>query len=138
MTMNTVALGLAAGSFGWTLGTVVAYLRTIPRNTVPVEVTSLRIKLVLGMALGAAAIAWSLHSSGSVSAIVIAPVAFAAMLASFILWLLSQRKVPAGDLQVKLGDKLLAFAASSSEGSAFHSDELAGKRTLLKFFRGGW
>ena len=40
--------------------------------------------------------------------------------------------------EVQVGDTLLAFEAVTSEGAQFRSDSLAGKRALLKFFRGGW
>ena len=35
-------------------------------------------------------------------------------------------------------DALPSFEARTSDGSAWHSDELSGKRVLLKFFRGHW
>ena len=68
----------------------------------------------------------------------IAPAAFALMMGLGLFYLFSIRKTPIGDLKVSLGDTLLPFEATTSEGVAFKSDELAGKRILLKFFRGGW
>jgi len=53
-------------------------------------------------------------------------------------WLLAQRKTPIGKLRVKVGDTILPFKTATSEGAEFNTDELAGKRILLKFFRGGW
>jgi drug/metabolite transporter (DMT)-like permease len=135
--MNAVAVGMAAGSVVMVMGTVVTYLRTIPRNKVPVSVTPLIAKLWLGIGLSAAAVIWA-YQTASLGAAVIAPAAFAAMMGMMILWVVGQRKVPAGDLQVELGSKLLPFEAQTAEGERFHSDELAGQRTLLKFFRGGW
>jgi hypothetical protein len=136
--MNTAAMGMSAAGFLVVMGTLVSYLRTIPRGTVPVQVGGLVTGLSLGSVLAAAAIVWSFQGSGAAHVGVIAPAAFALMMGTFFLWVVSQRKVPAGDLQVKVGDKLLSFAATTSDGAGFSSDELAGKRTLLKFFRGGW
>jgi len=51
---------------------------------------------------------------------------------------LTQRKTPIGDIKVEVGDTLLPFTATNSDGEAFSSEALIGKRTLLKFFRGGW
>jgi hypothetical protein len=135
--MHTVAVGMSVGSFMWVMVTVVAYFRTIPQAKVPVKITGLVLKLLLGIGLAGAAIAWGVQS-GSAGAAVIVPAVIATMMAFMILGLLTQRKTPVGDIKVKVGDKLLAFEATTSEGTRFHTDELAGKRTLLKFFRGGW
>jgi hypothetical protein len=135
--MSAVAVGLSAGSFVWVTVTVVAYFSTIPKGKVPVGITGMVLKLLVGLGLAAAAVAWS-YRGGSLGAAVIAPAAVATLLASMILWLLSQRKTPIGELKVKVGDTLLAFEAATAEGTRFHTDALAGKRTLLKFFRGGW
>ena len=135
--MNTTAIGLSAGSFVVVMTTLVIYFRSIPRGKVPVSVLGLQLKLWFGLGLAAAAIAWAARS-GSLGAAVIAPTAFATMMGAFVLWLLSNRATPVGDLEVEVGNKLLAFEATTSDGAAFRSDDLAGKRTLLKFFRGGW
>jgi len=41
-------------------------------------------------------------------------------------------------LKIKVGDQLLPFKVKTSEGKQFLSSNLMGKRTLFKFFRGGW
>jgi hypothetical protein len=135
--MNAVAVGMSAGSFVWVMGTVVVYFRSIAEAKVPVRVTGLVLKLLTGIGLALAAVAWS-YRSGSLGAAVIAPAAFAMMMSAMLLWLLTLRKTPVGELKVQVGDKLLAFEAATAEGTRFHTDALAGKRTLLKFFRGGW
>ena len=136
--MNTVAVGMSAGGFVAVMGTLVTYLRTIPRGKVPESVAGLVMGLSVGVGLAAAGIIWSIQSTGSAGVGVIAPAAFALMMGTFFLWVVAQRKTPVGDLQLKVGDKLLSFEASTSEGAGFTTAELAGKRTLLKFFRGGW
>ena len=136
--MNTVAVGMSAGGFVVVMGTLVTYLRTIPRGKVPESVGGLVIGLLVGIGLAAAGIVWSIQSTESAGVAVIAPAVFALMFGTFFLWVVTQRKTPVGDLQLKVGDKLLSFEASTSEGAGFTTAELAGKRTLLKFFRGGW
>lgn len=136
--MNAAAVGMSAGGFVVVMATVVLYLRTIPLNKVPKSVSSLVAGLIVGVTLAAGSIAWSVQSTGSVGAAVVAPAAFSLMLGGFFLYIVTLRKVPAGDLQVSLGGKLLPFEAKTSEGAPFESSELDGKRTLLKFFRGGW
>ena len=136
--MNTAAVGMSAGGFVVVMGTLVTYLRTIPRGKVPESVVSLVLGLWVGVFLAVAGVIWSLHSTGSAGVAVIAPAAFALMMGGFFLWVVSLRKTPLGDLQLTVGDQLLSFEASTSEGARFSTAELAGKRTLLKFFRGGW
>ena len=136
--MNTLALGMALSSFVMVMGTWVTYMTKIPRSQVPVWPLGSIILQGLGIALAASAVLWSFQGSGSSGPAVFVPAVFALMMGLFFLWLLSQRKTPIGDLKVQLGDTLLPFSATRSDGSAFRTDELAGKRTLLKFFRGGW
>ena len=136
--MNVITVGMATGGFAMVAGTVLAYFRTITRNTVPVRVTAVVVQLCSGMALAVAAIVWSYVCDGSLGLLVAAFAVSTVMFGAMLLWLLTQRKIPAGDLQVEVGDRWLSFAAVTSTGAAFHSDALAGKRTLLKFFRGGW
>lgn len=135
--MNAAAIGLSAGSFVVVMVTLVTYFRTIPGGKVPASIVGVQLKLWLGLGLAAAAVAWDVRS-GLPGAAVIAPAAFATMMGAFVLWLLSNRATPVGDLKVKVSDKLLPFEATISDGSVFRSGSLAGKRTLLKFFRGGW
>lgn len=136
--MNTVAVSMSVTAFVVVMGAWGAYLATIPRGTVPARPVGSIILQCVGIGLGLSAIVWSYQSGGGFGVAVIAPAALAVMMGAGFLWLLTQRKTPIGDLKVKVGDKLLSFEATTSEGVGFHTDELAGKRTLLKFFRGGW
>ena len=136
--MNLVALGLSVAGFATVMGTWVVYLGGIPRGRVPVRPVGSVILQCMGIALAASAIVWGYLGSLSSGAAVIVPAVFALLLGPAFLWILTQRKTPIGELKVEVGDQLLAFGATTSEGAEFHSDELAGKRTLLKFFRGHW
>ncbi len=125
-----------AGTFG-------AYLSTIPRGKVPVGIVGTVLAACVGIGLAVSGVVvWGLQGgssgSGLAATAVIAPAAFALMMGLGLFYLFSIRKTPIGDLKVSLGDTLLPFEATTSEGVAFKSDELAGKRILLKFFRGGW
>ena len=120
------------------LGTWIRYMSTIPSGNVPVRPIGSVLAQLLGMGLVVAALVVSYRSGIEPGAAVIVPAVLSLAMGSFFLWLLTQRKTPIGDLRVASGDPILPFEATTSEGAAFHTDELAGKRTLLKFFRGGW
>ena len=135
--MNTIAVGLALASFVVVFGFVVRYLRTIPRGKVPVSVTPFASQLGAGLILGLAALYFAVTGEGSVG-IAWLPLVLALLLSCFLLWVLSQREIPLGDIKVAVGDKLLPFDAISWDGQSFSSEQLSGKRTLFKFYRGGW
>jgi len=136
--MNTIALKLAVAGVVVVMGTWISYVLTIPRNKVPVRPLGSIIMQCLGIGLAISAILGRDQNSGLAVMAVIIPAFFAMMMGLIFLWLLTQRKTPIGQIKVKIGDKLLPFEAATSEGAVFHSDELAGKRVLMKFFRGGW
>ena len=133
-----IAIGMSAAAAVVVMGTWGKYLSTIVKGTVPARPVGSVILQLLGICLAVAALVWSFRDGGSPGAAVIAPGALALMMGSFFLWLLSQRKTPVGDLKVAVGDKLLSFESTTSYGALFNTDSLAGNRTLLKFFRGGW
>ncbi len=130
--MSTAAPILAFVGLGIALLVWVFYLADIAKNTVS-KMPVVSIALQVG-AVAAAAIA----VARSPSALVIAPSVFALTLGGLFLFLITQRKTPVGDIRVGVGDSLLPFAAKNSDGSNFESASLAGRRILLKFFRGGW
>jgi len=119
-------------------GAIAYYFSTIPQNKVPERPVGLIFFLLVGISLTGKAlysgIPGSLASVLGIVALSIIPV----FMGSFILWILTQRKTPIGDIKVKVGDTLLQFSATTSEGVPFNSEEFKGKRILLKFFRGGW
>ena len=136
--MNSTVWILALASFVSVFGATIQYFSTIPRGKVPEKPIGLVFFLCIGIILAVVSIIMSFP--GSVLSIVgvIIPSSLALFIALGILWLLSQRKTPIGNIKIKTGDKLLPFNAVTSEGVPFNSDELSGKRTLFKFFRGGW
>jgi len=136
--MNTVTVGIAVGGLAVVLGTWVEYLSTIPRGTVPARPVGSMALQCVGIVLAVSAIVLDFEGGEALSFAVTAPAVMALMMGSTFFWLLSIRKTPIGDLRVEVGDSLLAFDSITSEGTAFHTDQLAGRRILLKFFRGGW
>ena len=136
--MNAAAAGVSAAGFAAVMIAWGTYLATIPSGKVPARPVGWIVLQLVGIAMAVSAIVWSMQDSGSPGLAVILPAVLAVMMGSTFFYLLSQRKTPVGDLKVKVGDQLPAFAVNNSDGSEFHSTSLAGKRTLLKFFRGGW
>lgn len=136
--MNTAAIGLAVTSLVVIFGAVAYYFSTIPRGKVPVRPIGLITFLSIGIGIAVVALFKGYSGSALSFVVVLVPSGLAIIMAAGIFWLLSQRKTPIGDLKVKVGDPLLSFESTTSEGVRFHTNALAGKRTLLKFFRGGW
>ena len=136
--MNTTAIAMSATGLIAVLVAWVTYLATIPSGKVPTRPVGAISLQAAGIILGLAAIVWSFRDGGAPGAPVIISAVVAVMMGLTFFYLLSLRKTPIGDLKVEVGDALLPFAATASDGVRFHTDSLAGKRTLLKFFRGGW
>ncbi len=136
--MNIMAILTALIGFAVVLVSIVLYFRTIPRGTVPKEIGGFATQLTIGVALSALGIYLGVTGEGSAGALTYVPAALGIFFGGFILWVLQQRKTPVGEINVAEGDKLLAFTATTSQDVPFDSSELDGKRTLLKFFRGGW
>ena len=129
---------LALISFLLVMGTWIVYFATIPQSKVPVQPTGYAIVQTIGLIMSITTF-FLLDGVPLASKIIILFLAiFALSMSAFFLWLLTQRKTPIGDLKVKVGDQLLPFTAVDSENTPFHTDQLMGKRTLVKFFRGGW
>ncbi|HHH31330.1 MAG TPA: hypothetical protein ENK57_23695 [Polyangiaceae bacterium] len=135
--MNPLATGLAAAGMVSVLAGWAGYMATISEGRVPERPTATFVLTlggaavaVVGVALAAKEAAWS--------AATLAPAGFAVFMAGFFAFLFSIRRVPEGNLQVEVGEPLLPFEAKRADGSAFSTDDLKGKRVLLKFFRGSW
>ncbi|MCO4763479.1 MAG: hypothetical protein KC502_18320 [Myxococcales bacterium] len=128
---------LSGASLLVVLATWIVYFAKVPSGNVPARPVGSILAQFAGIALAVAAVVVG-QPSGAAAWGAMVPAAFGLLMALVFLWLLTQRKTPIGDLKVAVGDTLLSFAATSSDGAAFHTDDLLGKRTLLKFFRGGW
>jgi len=135
--MNIAAIGMAASGLVVVTVTIVEYFRSIADAKVTAEIGGFVSRLLAGVGLATAAVVWA-YQTQALEPAVISLAVMATMLASGIFWLLTQRKTPVGDIKVAVGDRLLPFEAVNADGTRFHSDDLAGKRVLFKFFRGGW
>ena len=122
---------LVMGNWGW-------YLSTIPKGTVPVYPIVSKVLQVDGVIAALVALFFLRFNAPLLDSIALILAVFAIIMGVSFLWLLTQRQIPLGDLQVKVGDPVMPFGALTSAGLWFHSDDLKGKRTLFKFFRGGW
>lgn len=135
--MSPITLALSCAGLGTSLAVWVAYLATVPSGKVPARPIAHIALQLSALAAAIAAIAWTVRG-GAPSGLVIALSITAVITSGLFLWLLTQRRTPVGDLRVRVGEKLLPFAAVTSAGVPFHTDAFAGKRVLLKFFRGHW
>lgn len=125
ISLALLGLGLTFASWG-------VYMAAIARERVPPRPLG-----HVAVQLGALA--------ASVAAVVVGPsvatVAAAVLtlpLAALFLFLLTQAPVPDAAIRVAVGQPLLAFSARTSEGTPWSTEQLRGRRVLLKFFRGAW
>lgn len=130
---------LAWAGFGLVAATWVQYMSTIPRGKVPARPIGAMVAQAGGLALTVYALAVGYSGSGWLALLAWAtPIGLAFTLGGLFFFLLSQRKTPLGKLQVAVGEQFLPFTATTAGGDAFETDELGGRRVLLKFFRGYW
>ena len=127
-----MALAVALAGMTLTLGAIVWYFLVINREKVPVSVGPFAASLLLGMATSLAGVGLS---PGVATAV---PAGVALALGGFILWLLTQRRLPDGELIVGVGDPMPALVATDDTGADFDLASLKGRRVMLKFFRGSW
>ena len=113
---------LASAHYGW----------LILKESVPRRPIGHLLALTAGAALGVygayVSNSWLAMGAGAVAVLV---------WATFI-YILTLSPMPEGQLAVEIGGELLPFQAVTSDGRPFSSAELAGRRILLKFFRGHW
>ena len=127
-------LVLSLASFLLSLITWVAYFARLPSGNIPAR----PVGSVLAQVASLAVALYAILLGPAPSAAVYGLGGLAVVSAGLFLWLLTQRKTPVGDIRVKVGDALLPFAVSTDGGATFRSEDLMGKRTLFKFFRGSW
>jgi len=134
MTLPTLLIAFS-GLFS-TISGVTSYMAKLKKSKTPKVPITLFIGFILGNGLGA----YALYLASTTTEIA---VAFTLFLTSFsitalLLFFLFKRKVPLGDIKVKVGGPVLPFIAASAKGDTFTNENLLGKRTLFKFYRGSW
>lgn len=132
--MTHLPLLLALAAMALVLTTWVVYLSTIYRDKVPVYPNGALMAFWLGIAMATGALVLGVADNPWL----IAPAGMAILPGLAFFWLIAQRKTPLGKITVKVGDTLPHFQVRTQDDAVFESDALAGKRVLLKFFRGGW
>jgi len=135
--METLALGLSVAGMANVLAGWASYLATIPKGQVPERPTLTFVLTLGGAAASVVGVGLALRE-GVATAGVVVPAGIAVAMAAFFAWLFAQRRVPAGDIQVAVGEPMIRFSCKRADGSAFDSEQLRGRRVLLKFFRGSW
>lgn len=110
----------------------VQYLLTIANETVPESPAPLAISELVGLAFGVVGIV--VEPSG----LTIGLFAMAAPMAGLLLYFLSIRKLPDGELIASVDAPMPALVATDHQGKPFDLNDLRGHRVLFKFFRGSW
>jgi len=114
------------------------YLWLIPKERVPERPLGFVAAMAAGVSMSGASLMAALREEETIAPFLWVLAGVGAGLAAFFVYLLKQAALPDGEIRVVVGGKWLAFAALDADGDRFHSDELRGKRVLLKFFRGHW
>jgi len=108
----------------------------LSKNNVPARAIGLILSLLIGMGLGIYAIYLSFSGSIIGAIPVIIPAVLSIFMSSMFLYFFATKNTPIGNIKVKTGYSILPFEAKTSKGNRFHTDDLEGKRTLFKFYRG--
>lgn len=136
--MNLMALGLAGLGFLLTFAGIAVYFSKLMKNNVPVFPLGLIVSLLVGGSFSV----YGLWSAIPAPILTVLPVAVLAGIGIFVsvffLWVISQKNTPIGNIKVSVGDTLIPFSVNTAQGTSFSTDDLAGKRVLLKFYRGSW
>tara|TARA_B110000211_G_scaffold228326_2_gene284372 strand:- start:716 stop:1537 length:822 start_codon:yes stop_codon:yes gene_type:complete len=114
------------------------YFSKLIKNKVPETPVGLFLALFVGVVSGVVSLYLAIPNSFLAVLPVAIPASLSLFLALFFLFVFSHKKTPIGNIQVKIGDKLLPFNTTTAQGTEFSEQDLLGKRTLLKFYRGSW
>ncbi|MFT5679268.1 MAG: hypothetical protein ACI8RZ_000172 [Myxococcota bacterium] len=127
-----MASPLSLLGFLMTHAVILWYFQVINREKVPVSIGPFSGAILTGMVLSA--VGFALDPGGLTGGLM----AVTLFMGGFILWLLTQRKVPDGNLIVSTGQPMPLLAATTDTGAAFDLASLKGRRVMVKFFRGSW
>ncbi|MFT4627173.1 MAG: hypothetical protein ACI8PZ_005854 [Myxococcota bacterium] len=115
-----------------TQGVIVWYLAVINAEKVPVAVGPIAAAILAGLTLTVAAMA--LEPSAAIGTLLSLDLAVGGL----ILWLLTLRKMPAGQLTAVVGQPMPELATTDHTGAPFDLANLKRQRVMVKFFRGSW
>ena len=134
--MDVSSLTALLGS-GLVLGSWVAYMATVPSGKVPARPYG----HLTAQAAGGLLALWGIASAAGTDVSLVRPALAGSLgltMSGLFFFLYSQRATPVGKLAVEVGQPLRHFTALTGDGTTFDSNALAGRRVLLKFFRGHW
>lgn len=127
-----MSLPLAAVGTLLVMGSTLWYFLTINREKVPVGVAPYVSALVV---CGTASVAGFALGPGVATG---ALFALSALTSAGMLFLVSQRKLPDGELIARVGAPMPDFTAIDGHGQPFDLQSMKGRRLMVKFFRGSW
>ncbi|MGI2143807.1 peroxiredoxin family protein [Shewanella frigidimarina] len=119
------------------MGTMFYFAKVKQRQTPKLPVLFFA-ALIVGSCFSLLALFFTFQSFSILSVAVIVIAVMQLMMTALFYITFKQAKTPLGNLQVSVGDKLLEFEATTSEGTRFSSQSFKGQRVLLKFYRGAW
>jgi len=134
--MNMVAYTLAVIGLLTSFLGIVLYMRKVKQNRTPKTPVALGLFMILGLVIEGYAVSITTNILGTISTLI--PLSLSGILALMLGYFLLNKNTPIGNIQVKVGDSVLPFEVATSVGNTFNSEQLKGKRTLLKFYRGSW
>jgi peroxiredoxin len=115
---------------------LVTYLAKAKQSKTPRAPIGLPFAMLVGTGLGWYATTLAIGTTQTVMTAI--PLALTSLISVILIFLFSQKKTPIGDIKVSIGDTVLPFELKDYNGNAFSTEDLTGKRTLLKFYRGSW
>lgn len=136
--MNTLALTISIAGFLIMLIGISFYFSSLIKNKVPVVPVTLFLSLIIGVTSGVYSFYLVLPNTLLAVLPIAIPATLSIFMASFFIFVFSQKKTPIGDIKVNVGDSVLPFETKNSKGELFSTSDLKGQRTLLKFYRGAW
>lgn len=127
-----LGITFAIVGFVFVNGAMTQYFLTINREEVPENILPHQVVLALGVVLAILGLALAPGALTSILG------ALSISTGGLILFLLSQRRLPDGNLIAEVGEPMPALAAPDQDGASWDLSAHRGQRLMIKFFRGSW
>jgi hypothetical protein len=134
MKAGTKKVGTSLGLLAFAVAavTVMAWFRQINQVDIPENRTAFVVFFLAAAALGVGAFVARTRWFGGVAAVL------AIVIGSFFPFTVAISRQEVAANAIRVGDSIPVFSALDENGEIFESKTLAGKPTLVKFFRGHW
>ena len=134
MKAGTKKVGTSLGLLAFAVAavTVMAWFRQINQVEIPENRTAFVVFFLTAAALGVGAFVARTRWFGGVAAVL------AIVIGSFVPFTVAISRQEVAADAIRVGDSIPVFSALDENGEVFESTTLAGKPTLIKFFRGHW